>query len=241
MIGFFRRIRRRLANENQFIKYSRYAVGEIVLVMVGILLALQVNIWNEERKRVIKATSALESLKEDLLIQQELIEEQMDYEEDKIETVNIINEHLKTTLNYKGIDSLLVILAERHTFITIKSTFKNIEDSGGLIFLKNLKLQNSIVRYFQKLDYTATVINNNNLFLVDNQYGEFYLSNPLGLSLNSNSDIYKLDNLQDEQRYLLHINLINRRNISQSMFEIIVILKQQTRDLLEQLTLFLEK
>ena len=40
MLNFFRKIRRNLANENQFVKYSRYAVGEIILVMVGILLAL---------------------------------------------------------------------------------------------------------------------------------------------------------------------------------------------------------
>lgn len=50
MIGFFRRIRRKLANQNKFVQYSRYAIGEIVLVMVGILLALQVNTWNETRK-----------------------------------------------------------------------------------------------------------------------------------------------------------------------------------------------
>ena len=50
MIGFFRRIRKKLADDNQFVKYSRYAIGEIILVMVGILLALQVNNWNENRK-----------------------------------------------------------------------------------------------------------------------------------------------------------------------------------------------
>ena len=49
MKGFFRRIRKKLADENRYLQYSRYAVGEIVLVMVGILLALQVNNWNEER------------------------------------------------------------------------------------------------------------------------------------------------------------------------------------------------
>ena len=51
MINFFRKIRRKLADDNKPIKYMRYAVGEIVLVMVGILLALQVNNWNEERKQ----------------------------------------------------------------------------------------------------------------------------------------------------------------------------------------------
>ena len=51
MIKFFRKIRQKLLNENRFSKYLVYAIGEIVLVMIGILLALQVNNWNELRKK----------------------------------------------------------------------------------------------------------------------------------------------------------------------------------------------
>ena len=50
MIGFFRRIRKKLADDNQFLKYSRYAIGEIVLVVIGILIALSINNWNEQKK-----------------------------------------------------------------------------------------------------------------------------------------------------------------------------------------------
>ena len=50
MIPFFRKIRKKMADDNKPIKYLRYAIGEIALVMIGILLALQVNNWNENRK-----------------------------------------------------------------------------------------------------------------------------------------------------------------------------------------------
>ena len=50
MIKFFRKIRYKLMSENKTGKYFKYAIGEIVLVMIGILLALQVNDWNENRK-----------------------------------------------------------------------------------------------------------------------------------------------------------------------------------------------
>ncbi len=50
MINFFRRIRKKLADDNKPWKYTRYAIGEIFLVVVGILIALQINNWNENRK-----------------------------------------------------------------------------------------------------------------------------------------------------------------------------------------------
>ena len=50
MIKFFRRIRQRLLSENKFSKYLLYAIGEIVLVVIGILIALQINNWNEDKK-----------------------------------------------------------------------------------------------------------------------------------------------------------------------------------------------
>ena len=50
MIKFFRNIRQNLIMENKTSKYIKYAIGEIVLVVIGILIALQINTWNEARK-----------------------------------------------------------------------------------------------------------------------------------------------------------------------------------------------
>ena len=54
MINFFRKIRKKLADDNKPLKYMRYAIGEILLVVIGILIALQVNIYNEKRKKRIE-------------------------------------------------------------------------------------------------------------------------------------------------------------------------------------------
>ena len=66
MIPFFRKIRKTLADDNKPIKYLRYAVGEIILVVIGILIALQINNWNEGRKEKINQRSVLSNLLQDL-------------------------------------------------------------------------------------------------------------------------------------------------------------------------------
>jgi hypothetical protein len=50
MINFFRKIRKNLLMENKTGKYFKYAIGEIILVVIGILIALSINNWNENRK-----------------------------------------------------------------------------------------------------------------------------------------------------------------------------------------------
>ncbi|HMC01869.1 MAG TPA: DUF6090 family protein [Flavobacteriaceae bacterium] len=55
MIKFFRIIRKKLLAEGKTTNYLKYAIGEIVLVVIGILIALQINNWNEERKVQLKA------------------------------------------------------------------------------------------------------------------------------------------------------------------------------------------
>jgi hypothetical protein len=49
MIKFFRSIRSKRLSENKFGKYLAYSFGEVILVVVGILIALQINNWNENR------------------------------------------------------------------------------------------------------------------------------------------------------------------------------------------------
>lgn len=60
MIKFFRRIRRSLLDEGSFKKYTAYAVGEILLVVICILIALQINNWSEDRKMRRELESNLE-------------------------------------------------------------------------------------------------------------------------------------------------------------------------------------
>ena len=73
MIKFFRKIRQKLLSENKFSKYLIYAIGEIILVVIGILIALTINNWNEKQKALVidgnlvtAAVIELKSVKEEL-------------------------------------------------------------------------------------------------------------------------------------------------------------------------------
>ncbi|MFC3879819.1 DUF6090 family protein [Algoriphagus namhaensis] len=87
MISFFRHIRQKLLSQNRVTRYLIYALGEILLVVIGILIALQVNNWNEDRKAKIQSLSYLEEFKKDLVNDTinfnrilDLIETQFQYE-----------------------------------------------------------------------------------------------------------------------------------------------------------------
>jgi len=68
MIKFFRKIRQQLLTENKFSKYLIYAIGEIILVVIGILIALSINNWNEDRKTHLHDMEFLNNLKVELSV-----------------------------------------------------------------------------------------------------------------------------------------------------------------------------
>ena len=66
MIKFFRKIRYDLIEKNKTGKYLKYAIGEIILVVIGILIALQINNWNESNNQSKKELALLVNLKNDI-------------------------------------------------------------------------------------------------------------------------------------------------------------------------------
>jgi hypothetical protein len=80
MIKFFHKIRQKLLREGKTTRYLKYAIGEIVLVVIGILIALSINNWNQERQNCLKEEGYLENLERDLNNQISSIDIQISYE-----------------------------------------------------------------------------------------------------------------------------------------------------------------
>ncbi len=93
MINFFRRIRKQLANDNKPLKYMRYAVGEIVLVVIGILIALSINNWNEGIKARKSENQILISLTEDFNSNLKSLENSLENISALIETYSLVLEY----------------------------------------------------------------------------------------------------------------------------------------------------
>ncbi|WP_299159344.1 DUF6090 family protein [uncultured Eudoraea sp.] len=110
MINFFRKIRKKLADDNKPLKYLRYAIGETVLVVIGILIAVQINAWNGERKDRKLKINYLENLKKELVVNIQLALEQNEFSDFQIKNGELILASLES--NFRQNPTELVIALE---------------------------------------------------------------------------------------------------------------------------------
>ncbi len=155
MLKFFRRIRQNMINENKTGKYIKYAIGEIILVVVGILIALQINNWNEERKDHILEKEYLTRLLEDIKFDISWVNNYiLDRYKRKVENLEkgkayyqgnyVIKDTLQFLKNigYGGVFG-------NAAFNLNKNTYNELISTGNLRKIKSDKLRNEIVTYYE--------------------------------------------------------------------------------------------
>lgn len=112
MIKFFRRIRKQLLTENETGKYFKYAFGEIILVVIGILIALGINNWNENRKNSDSEYVLLQKLMEENSINMESMKSDIDYRNELPDILQSFNSFLKIKDLETNNDSLQYYLSD---------------------------------------------------------------------------------------------------------------------------------
>jgi hypothetical protein len=142
MIKFFRKIRQTLLSENKFSKYLLYAFGEIALVMIGILLALQVNNWNEEKKEIRIEKQRYQNILNDLINDEENIDKMI---ADLIEKQDIHYYFYDISQNSGEMDSTVNIQRINNAPELILITGKN--QLSELEFIKDLEIRRAINTY----------------------------------------------------------------------------------------------
>lgn len=147
MIKFFRKIRQRLLSENKFSKYLLYAIGEIVLVVIGILIALQINNANEARKIRKQEVHYLENLKTDLLLNITEIDTYIEARNSSIASANKVLEYYEgrplTDLNDFAFHTTNVYVWQK--FTQHDNTFQELVNSGNLALISNDSIKNGLL------------------------------------------------------------------------------------------------
>jgi hypothetical protein len=152
MLPFFRKIRYSFAKDNQFFKYSRYAIGEIVLVVIGILIALYINSWNQKRiernKEVVYLTEIRKNLVQDTL----RINDVLSFNEAKrqaiIETYQIFEKATEKGFNLTDFAMKMNPLSQYRLFYPMQTAFNNLLDVEGIDLVSNLQLRTKLSDYY---------------------------------------------------------------------------------------------
>lgn len=148
MLKFFRRIRRKLIEEGNLKRYLVYAIGEILLVVIGILIALQINNLNEQKKDKAKESQILLSLSEDFKSNIVNLKTSIDQYPDLIH-------RLQTTLSYIGKSEKQLSEGMKDTIRNtgyvftelVDGTLNSILNSEKLELIQNEKLKRKLTAY----------------------------------------------------------------------------------------------
>jgi len=161
MSKIFRKIRFSLIENNNGSKpgsnagrYFTYAIGEIILVVFGILIALQINHWNEDRKNSIQEQFYLKGLKKDISAQIENLNTGNVRETESIENVRFLIQAYNRQKGFKYSEETVRSLTEiiKINIISNKNTvFEEINGSGQIGLIKNDSLRNSLVDFYQNI------------------------------------------------------------------------------------------
>ncbi|WP_411767729.1 DUF6090 family protein [Winogradskyella sp. A3E31] len=183
MLKFFRKIRYNLMNENKTGRYFKYAIGEIILVMIGILLALGINNWNQNRLSDKQELNYLSNLKEELTnnINQLSVIDSIYSADEKNNTQGInLLKNKPSIYQFLTLDSL--IATTWMTFQVTNSTYNEMLNNGSFYSLNNKNLKSLIDEHYS----------------LSKRYESAFLEiNSNGQDIAYNKDIYPLELLID--------------------------------------------
>jgi len=210
MIKFFRQIRKRLLSENKFSKYLFYAIGEILLVVVGILIALSINNWNESRKisvtEIESYSNLLRSLKKDSLDLVRIIEIQTKSIESQNKVIQSQSFEIINTMSSNEITEMIYdIYNGAFSFFPKYGTYNSIVANRGLDIIKSESIKSNLIDLY---DYWCNRYENVDNVLDKKYHNVLYpfLQEEIGFFVNSDFSYENIDVTRFEKGYY-HLQL----------------------------------
>lgn len=203
MIKFFRRIRQNLLSEGKTGKYLKYAIGEIVLVVIGIFIALQLNNWNANRLLKNEEIRMLESLHQEfsqnLLVFDDIYNKHLE----RKKSIEIL---MSSEIQDLSLDSLKVLTGNSHnshTFDPYQGIYRSVINSGKIELISNYSLKQRISKFQDLLIDYKEEETNTILFVSSNLY-PFIIENR---KLNFNT-VFNFEQASDEMDVELKNDII---------------------------------
>lgn len=167
MIKFFRKIRHKLLSENKFSKYLIYAIGEIVLVVIGILIALKINNWNikeQERKTErINLIALQEEFQQNADNLDNVIVQNTSIIQGADKLIKAFNVSVLDTISERGIAIyILQAVARDANFVHKSGVLTEILSSGELKLIQNNKLKHRLAGFgswIERVEQQEAVVN----------------------------------------------------------------------------------
>ena len=148
MIRFFHKIRKTLMEQNKIRTYLLYAVGEITLVMIGILLALQVNNWNESRKEANMEVFYLQKLRQNLMQDTTLYSRSYNSALNHITDIKYLSEAIQD----KELEQFEINpespLLRTVAYAQSTATWDNLQATGNIQLISNEKISEGLYNYY---------------------------------------------------------------------------------------------
>ena len=189
MIKFFRKIRYNLMETNKTGKYLKYAIGEVVLVIIGILIALEINEQTKKKDNNNLRNLYIIQLNDEV---EQNINELIDTKNSTFEMLKELDTLLKILINKDHDNPKLfsksVNLYRAYQFNPIAVTYENLKFSGDLKLFNDLDLRNSISNAYQSFNYIRTVEDIDENIKTSN-YREYFMPNArlMDMSMSSNN------------------------------------------------------
>ena len=174
--------------ENKTGKYLKYAIGEIILVVIGILIALQINNWNETNKNEREQIVFLNNLKNDLKNDLMQLDQILKFQKEKLSTVNELIDQLLSNKDFEKIEQLYAEISTlgNDTYFPNTGSYTTSVSSGKIASLDPSSLRIAITnlyeRYYFRLIYNGEIYDKRDDEVALSQ-GKFF--NELTLKLNS--------------------------------------------------------
>lgn len=209
MIKFFRKIRQNLLSEGKIGKYLKYAIGEIILVVLGILIAVQINNWNvnqqNEEKEKLYLTRLTTNLGYDIRLYESIMAEDSLLIDSLNEVKDDLNEFIKT-IDQPSEDFSFLITG--YKFTSNRTVIDNLISSGQIELLRSNYLVEDIFLYYRTTEFIetgidATILTHNNT-TVNNIILKFNSNNRIDSSYIQtieNSIHYRIDLIERQLKW----------------------------------------